>query len=581
MPASPDRGTAIYRRLMSYALNYWYGFAGAVMGMVVVAATETGMAALIKPMLDGSFVDKDPTTIRLIPFVLVSVFLVRGIGSFSAQYGMNWVGRNVIRDLRREIFARLLSLPVSFHDTTPSGQLTAKLIYDVEQVAQASTSAITIIVRDNLTVIGLLGWMLYLNWLLSMFLLVVAPLIVLVVWYIGKRFRRISKKIQDSVGDVSRITQEAIEGHRVIKVFGGQEYEQENFAQANEVNRSQNMKLITTSAAAVPINQLLGAMAFAAVLFVATQEPMLEKITVGTFTSFIVALGLLFPAIKRLTSVNVMLQKGITAAQSIFALMDQAIEPDTGTRRLSRARGEVEYRQVSFAYDQSKGEVLKQVSFTAMAGQTLAFVGKSGAGKSTLVNLLPRFYELTQGNILLDGEDISNLRLADLRNQVSLVSQDIRLFNDTIAHNIAYSRIDSCSEQDIIGAAEAAHAMEFIGVLPDGINTLVGENGVLLSGGQRQRVAIARALLKNAPLLILDEATSALDTESERHIQAALAQLMFNRTTLVIAHRLSTIEDADLILVLDNGRIVEQGKHAELLAQRGIYAHLYKIQFKE
>lgn len=578
-PKSPMTAGQVYARLLRYAGNYWQVFSVSIIFMVVVAATEPAFAAMIKPMLDGSFVDKDPEIIRMIPFALVGLFLVRGFAAFLSQYTLTWVGRNIIRDMRKQVFDHLLVLPVSFFDTTPSGQLISKLIYDVEQVANAATRALTIIIRDSFTIVGLLAWMLYLNWRLSLFFLAVGPVIMLIVLYISKRFRRISKRIQTSMGDVTRVAQETVEGNRVIKTFGGQEYEQGRFNSINENNRVQNMKMALTSAVSVPLNQFIGAIAFAAVLFVVTRESMLETITVGTFMSFISALMLLFAPIKRLTSVNATLQRGIAAAQSVFELTDRAPEPDDGTVSLTRAQGRVEFRDVNFQYDAQKGDVLEHISFSMNPGETVALVGRSGSGKSTLVSLLPRFYQVASGDITVDGLNINDIKLRDLRTQISLVSQNISLFDDTIASNIAYGSA-GFTEKDIIHAAEAAHCMEFISQLPQGLDTIVGENGVLLSGGQRQRLAIARALLKNAPILILDEATSALDTEAERHIQAALERLIKDRSTLVIAHRLSTIEGADKILVMDQGKLIEQGSHTQLLAADGVYAGLYRMQFQ-
>ncbi len=571
----------IYRRLLGYAWRDWPILVFAIFGMAVVAATETGFAWLMKPMLDGSFVDKDPTVIRWIPWALLGIFIIRGLASFAANYGMQKVGRSIIHDLRQQMFAKLMRLPTAFYDNNAAGQLTSKLIYDVERVASAATSALTVVVRDSLTILGLLGFMFYTNWKLAAVFLFLGPLITVLVVFVSKRFRRISKRIQDSMGDVSQLSQQITEGHRVVKIFGGQAYEERQFGGANEYNRSQNMKMAITSALSVPISQFLGASGLAVILFIATSDAMIETLSVGTFMSFVTASMLLLAPMKRLTMVQSTVQQGIAAAQSVFFLLDEGGEKDTGTRSIDRAQGRVEFRDVTFTYDPAKGKVLDGVSFTAEAGQTVAIVGRSGSGKSTLVGLLPRFYDLGSGEITLDGVPIQELSLDSLRAQIALVSQDIILFNDTIGNNIAYGALAGADEAEVIRAAEAAHAMEFIRELPQGLNTLVGDKGVLLSGGQRQRIAIARALLKDAPILILDEATSALDTESERHIQAALNVLMKGRTTLVIAHRLSTVEGADKILVLRGGRIVESGGHADLLAAEGDYAALYRMQFNE
>lgn len=595
--ASEQTPGQIYRRLLSYAWRDWKMLVFAISGMIVVAGTETGFAWLMKPMLDGSFVDKDPEVIRWIPWGLLGIFLLRGLASFAANYGMMVVGRNIIHDLRQQMFAKMMRLPTAFYDRNTSGKLTSKLIYDVERVASAATSALTVVVRDSLTIVGLLGFMFYTNWKLAVVFLFLGPLITVLVVFVSKRFRRISKRIQQSMGDVSQLSQQITEGHRVVKIFGGQAYEEKQFSSANEYNRSQNMKMAVTSAVSVPISQFLGASGLAVILFIATSDEMLQTLSVGTFMSFVTASMLLLAPMKRLTMVQSTVQQGIAAAQSVFLLLDEKSEHDTGSRTLTRAAGKVEFRDVTFTYDPTKGKVLDGVSFTAEAGQAVAFVGRSGSGKSTLVSLLPRYYDiksddiesnnatsdekLNGGEIFIDGIPVKELDLDSLRAQIALVSQDIILFNDTIGNNIAYGSLAGASEAEVIQAAEAAHAMEFIRELPEGLNTLVGDRGVLLSGGQRQRIAIARALLKDAPILILDEATSALDTESERHIQAALNGLMEGRTTLVIAHRLSTVEGADNILVLRNGRIVESGCHAELLAEDGDYAALYKMQFHD
>lgn len=574
-------GKLLYRRLLGYVKPYWKVFLIAAVALMVVASTEAVFAYFLKPMLDGTFVERDPDIITLTPYVLVAIFLVRGVATFLSGYWMAWAARMVIKKLRGEMFERLLRLPVSFFDSIPSGTLLSKLIYDVEQVARATTDVITILVRDSLTVLVLLVLMFYHSWELALIMLIGTPLIAQVITVINHRFRRYSGKIQHSMGDVTQIAEEAIEGQRVVKTFGGEQYELGRFEKANENNRRLNMKLELTSAASVPMIQLIAAIGAAVVLYFALQQVSDKSLSPGTFMSFIAAMMMLLAPMKRLTQITANLQRGIAAADSIFALIDTPAEVDNGNRTLQRCAGAVSYRDVNFSYREDKGAVLQAISFDVEPGQSIAFVGRSGSGKSTLASLLPRFYDVRSGQILIDGQDIREFPLLALRDQIALVSQHITLFNDTIANNIAYGRLEGASREAISAAAEVAHAMEFIRDLPDGLDTLVGENGVLLSGGQRQRLAIARALLKDAPILILDEATSALDTESERHIQAALEGLMENRTTLVIAHRLSTIENADRIVVMDKGRIVESGRHAELLQQGGQYAALYNMQFQE
>ncbi len=579
--ADSQTGAAVYRRLLTYALPYWTVFLPAILGMVLYAATEPGMAALIKPMVDGSLIEQDPKMIRTVPLLFVGLFIVRGVASFMSTYFTRWVGRKVIADLRAEMFFHLLRLPSQYYDSTSSGLLLSQLIYNVEQVAQATANAITILIRDTITIIGLLLWMLYLNVLLAMIFVVIGPLIAGAVRYVSKRFRRISRNIQHSMGQVTHAAEETIEAHRVVKAFGGREYEAAHFSEINEKNRRLHMKMILTDAASVPLIQLISASALAGIIYLASVESVSERISPGAFVSFITAMGMLLSPIKRLTRVNALLQRGIAAGQSIFSLLDVEAEKDQGTLRLQRAEGKIELRNVSLTYNEDKGAVLQEINLSIEPGQTVAFVGRSGSGKSSLVNLLPRFYEPTEGAVLIDGHDARELSLDNLRGQIAIVSQEVMLFNDTIARNIAYGAMRHHSRDEIVQVARAAHAMEFIEPLPDGLDTFVGENGVLLSGGQRQRIAIARAMLKNAPLLILDEATSALDTESERLIQAALERLMKQRTTLVIAHRLSTIENADVIVVLDAGRIVESGSHGELLVLGGHYANLHQMQFHD
>jgi subfamily B ATP-binding cassette protein MsbA len=572
---------ALYARLLRYSLPHWKAFAISVIAMLVFAGTNTGFAALMKPMIDGSFVDKDPEVIRQVPLMIIGLFLARGVSNFVSAYCMSWVGREVIRELRRAMFDKLLHLPTRFYDKTPSGELLSKLIYDVEQVNQAATNALANVVRDGFTIIGLLAWMSYINWLLTVIFIVAGPPIAYLIARVNRRFRRISGRLQRSMAEVTAVSEEAVSGHREVKLFGGEDYEARRFDAINDDNRKLNMKMAASSAASVGIVELIAATALAGVIYLATLPTVLERVTVGSFMSFVVAMMLLLPSIKRLMTVMPMVQRGVAAADSIFSLLDSEAERDTGVKRIAHARGGVQFRQVGFAYDGGKGEVLHDVSLTIAPGQCLALVGRSGSGKSTLASLLPRFYDVSGGAILLDGEDIRELALANLRRQIAWVGQHVVLFNDTVARNIAYGSLESVSESDVVRAAEAAHAMDFIKDLPDGLNTMVGENGVLLSGGQRQRLAIARALLKDAPILILDEATSALDSESERHIQAALAEVMRHRTTLVIAHRLSTVEKADQIVVLDRGRVVEQGRHVELLARAGHYASLYRLQFHD
>jgi subfamily B ATP-binding cassette protein MsbA len=569
----------LYARLLRYSLPHWKVFILSVLAMLVFAATNTGFAALMKPMIDGSFVAKDPAIIRLVPLLIIGLFLARGAANFISSYCMSWVGREVILELRRAMFAKLLRLPTLFYDKTASGELLSKLIYDVEQVNQAATNALANVVKDGFSIVGLLIWMAYINWLLTVIFIVAGPPIAYLMASVNKRFRRISGRIQHSMADVTAVSEEAINGHRVVKIFGGEAYEAQRFEHINNTNRKLNLKMAAVSAASVGTIELIAATALAGIIYLATLPAVLESVTVGSFMSFVVAMMLLMPSIKRLMTVMPMVQRGVAAADSIFGLLDRPAEPDTGTKKIARSRGRVEFRHVTFAYDPDKGEVLHDINLTIPPGRCVALVGRSGSGKSTLVGLLPRFYEVGAGGIYLDDQDIRDLRLDNLREQIAWVGQDVVLFNDTIAHNIAYGALGDIGEAEIVRAAEAAHAMEFIAKLPDGLDTVVGENGVLLSGGQRQRLAIARALLKNAPVLILDEATSALDTESERHIQAALAEVMRHRTTLVIAHRLSTVENADEIVVLDRGCIVEQGRHGELLARNGHYAGLYRMQF--
>ncbi len=572
-------GTELYFRLLRHVRPYWRTFGIGVLAIVIVAATEPALPALLKPLLDGVFVNKDESVIRWTPVFIVGLFVLRGLAEYVAQFALNWVGNRLVMDLRGIMFRKLLTLPARYYDDQASGNLISRLTFDVMQVTTAATSVLTAVFKDALVIVGLLGWMFWLNWKLTLLSLVMTPVIVLVVRVISVRLRNSSRQVQQQMGDMTQVIQETIEGHRVVKLFGGQDYEQQRFdAQANNVRR-QLMKQVAASAASVPIVQFVAALALATIVYLATQQSNTDQITVGGFVSFITAMLMLTAPLKRVTSVNEPLQRGLAAAESVFALVDQHSETDAGSIDPGRVRGEIRFEQLRFAYGADGRHALDGIDLTIAPGETLALVGASGSGKTTLANLVPRFYQPTGGRILLDGQDIAGLKLAALRANIALVSQDVVLFNDTVAANIAYGAMNRMSRDDIVAAATAAHAMEFINEMPNGLDTMVGENGVKLSGGQRQRLAIARALLKNAPVLILDEATSALDTESERYVQAALEVLMRGRTTIVIAHRLSTIENAHRIVVLDGGRIAESGAHAELLARGGKYAQLYRNQF--
>lgn len=570
----------IYRRLLKYALPYWKIFIFAVVGMVIYAGTEVSFAQILEPMMDGGFVKKDPDSMFWIPILLVLIFTVRIIGTFFSEYGMALIARNVIRDLRTKVFNKIITLPTRYFDATSSGSILSKMVYDIEQLAAATSGVVIVLIRDGITVIALFVWMLYLSSTLTLILFVIAPFVTAIVYFISKRFRILGTRIQNSMGGVTEITEEAIQANQEIKIFGGQSFETQRFTDVNQYNRRQHLKLVATNAISNPTIQLIVAIAFAVMIYMATDPKFIEDMTVGKFVSFLMAMVMLLQHAKRLTTINMTLQKGIAAAESVFAFIDVEEEIDLGQIEIEKVKGDVEFKNVNFSYNAEHVNVLSDITLNIKAGETVAFVGRSGAGKSTLVSLLARFYDKTSGEIKIDGHDIDTLSLKNLRSHIALVNQNVTLFNDTVAHNISYSDLDNVDNTKVLNAAKAANALEFIEKLPDEMNTLVGEDGVLLSGGQRQRIAIARAIFKNAPILILDEATSALDSESERYIQAALDELIKTRTTLVIAHRLSTIEGADKIVVLDKGKIVEVGTHIDLIKKNGHYAALHSIQFK-
>ena len=572
----------LYFRLLRHVRPYAGAFAAALLAMVGTAAIEPLFPALMKPMLDGGFTAGKSASLltpSLFAAAIIAIFFVRGILSMVSAYAMAWVSNRVVLDLRGEMFARLVRMPTQFFDDHTSGALLSRVAYDVAGVTSAATSVLTVVVKDSVTVVALLAWLFYLNWKLTLIALVAAPLIAVALRLLSRRLRQMAREAQRSMGELVHVIEETIECHKVVKVFGGQEYEMRRFEHANQRLRGFNMRQTIPSAAGAPITQILASMAVAIIVYIALEDSLAGRTTAGEFASFMIAMLMLLAPLKRLTDVNAPLQRGLAAAESVFGMIDAPVEADRGTVKLGRARGEVRYEGVSFTYPTRTEPALAGVDLLVRPGETVALVGGSGGGKTTLVNLLPRFYSPSRGRILLDGHDIEDLTLESLRANVALVSQDVVLFNDTIQANIAYGGMGRASEREVAAAADAAHASDFIRQTPQGLGTLVGENGVRLSGGQRQRIAIARALLKNAPVLILDEATSALDSESERLVQAGLDVLMRGRTTIVIAHRLSTIERADRIVALEQGRIVETGTHAQLLARDGVYAKLYRIQF--
>lgn len=576
--STPD-SRALYGRLLGYVRPHWRMFALSLVALVATAATEPLLPALFKPLLDEGFVAKDADFIRWVPILLLALFLVRGITSFISTYCMAWVGSRLVMDLRATMFDKLMTLPTRYFDQNPSGQLIAHLAFNVTQVTQSATSSLTTLVRDTVTVLGLLGYLLWLNWQLTLIVFGMVPLTLWVVRVASKRLRGLSRKAQQNIGELTQVVDEAVGGHRVVKLYGGETYEQDRFRLAANRARLFEMKRVAANAVYEPVIQFIAAVALAIIVYIAAGQASSNTTTVGGFVSFFMAMLLLFAPLKRLTAVNDQMQRGLAAAETIFTLLDEEAERDRGTRVLERIEGRLVFRDVALTYPGKIAPALAGITLDIAPGETVALVGASGSGKTTLANLVPRFYDPDAGRIELDGVELRALRLQDLRRHIALVSQDVVLFNDTLAHNIAYGSRRDATPDEIRAACVAAHAWDFIQAMPEGLDTLIGENGMRLSGGQRQRIAIARAILKNAPLLVLDEATSALDSESERHVQAALETLIANRTTLVIAHRLSTIERADRIVVLEGGHIVEIGTHAELLAKQGRYAQLHAMQF--
>jgi len=573
-----NNGHKTYRRLLKYVRPHWPLFGLGMLAVALSSCVDAGFTWMLKPILDKGFIARDALFIKWMPLLIIIGFAFRGITSFVADYCIAWVGRTVVMALRQDLFEHVLHLPASFYDQYSSGQILSTLIYNIEQVSRACTDAVVTLVRENFLIAGLVGVMLINSWQLTLLFLITVPILATIARKSSRRLRKLSHQVQGAVGDVTHVAEEAIEGYRVVRLFGGEQYEIKKFNQVTTYNQQREMKAIATSALTSPIVQMIAGLVIAATIFLATLHTF--QISAGAFTSMVAAMLAMLKPMRNLTNVNSSLQKGIAGAQSIFELLDKPTELDLGTKRIIRAKGEITFTKLDFSYESGK-KVLEDINFSISPGQTVALVGRSGSGKTTLISLLQRLYDSYSGQILIDGIEIRDLKLGDLRQQFALVSQHVTLFNDTIANNIAYGQFTAAGEEAISQAARTAHALEFIHELPEGMQTQVGENGLRLSGGQRQRLAIARAVLKNAPILILDEATSALDTESERHIQAALDDLKRNRTTLVVAHRLSTVENADIILVLDAGRIVEAGTHNELLIRNGQYARLYQMQFKD
>jgi len=570
----------LYLRLLTYVRPYWKAFVAAIACMGLSSIVEPVFPAIMKNLLDNGFAqDKASYDWLIYPAAIIGIFIARAILGFIGDYAMSWVSNNVVAELRQAMFARIVNLPTSYFNDNTSGRLMSRVAYDVAGVAGAATGAVTTLVKDSLSVIGLIAWLLYLNWKLTLVVFVMVPFVAIAVRGFSGRLRKVARGIQQSQGAITEVLQEAIEGHKVVKIFGGQGYEKDRFTDCVQKQRRLNMRGTVAAAAQGPIVQFFSAIALATIMGVALRQASSEQTTVGGFVSFITALLMLMAPLKRLTDISAPIQRGLAAAESVFEVIDELPEGDTGTDDLGRASGLIEFDNVIFTYPGAEHPALHGVTFNARPGECIALVGQSGSGKTTIANLLPRLYPIDGGEIRVDGIPLPDVLLTSLRNNIALVSQEVVLFNDTVAANIAYGRSGTATREEVRAAAEAAHALEFIEAMAYGFDTLIGEKGVKLSGGQRQRLAIARALLKDAPILILDEATSALDTESERMVQQALDRLMQNRTTLVIAHRLSTIENADRIVVLNKGRVVESGSHRQLLAEEGFYARLHRIQY--
>ena len=572
----PASERVLLARLFRYVRPHWRVFALGVVAMMLTGSTETALPAIMQHLLDDGFGGKgNPQLMWTAPLMIIGLFVGRGMFTFTMNYAMNEVSNSVLYDLRKQMFDRLVQMPVSYFSTHSAGTIIARLVNDVQNVTQSLASVLVIMVRDTCVILGLLGWLLYLNWQLTMIAFVLIPMVALAVGAFSRRMRRLSGEQLRYTGELTSVVGEAIHGNPVIKVYAGQEHERSRFAAASRQLQGFARRMTVASSLLVPITQVMAAVAVSLVIALALYQSQQDRTTVGGFVSFLTAMLMILNPLKHLADVNGQLQRAFAAADAVFHFIDEPIENDHGTQEIERAKGALRFEDVRFGYEGSTSLALKGIDLEIKPGETVALVGGSGGGKTTLANLIPRFYSVTDGRILLDDIPIESLKLESLRRQIAWVSQQVMLFNDTIANNVAYGSRRGASEADVRAALEAAYLTEFVASLPDGINTMIGDNGIRLSGGQRQRLSIARALLKNAPILVLDEATSALDNESERFVQAALDKLMHGQTTLIIAHRLSTIEKADRILVLDDGRIVESGTHAELIELGGLYARLH------
>jgi len=571
----------IYKRLWGYVTPYRVIGLIAIFSMAATAFVEMIMVALVEPLMDETLVAKNLEASRWLPIAFIGIFVIRGFMGFATEASLGWIGRNVISTLRREVFEKFLTLPISFFEKRKKGSIISKITYNVEMISESVTHVVTILIRDVLTVIAAIALMIYQSPRLFMMVALVLPVIAVLIKVLGSAFRRYSGKIQHSVGEVTQVSEEVLIGNKIVKIFGGNDYEMNRLINIDESNRLQNLKLIRSRSMGVAVTQVIFGVGVSGVIYLAGIEAINSQLSPGSFMSFFGAMMLMLQPVRRITNVNATLQRGVAASRSLFSVIDQPEEIDTGSHVSNSISGSIRFSNVSFSYNKGEKNVLENISFEIKAGKSLAIVGRSGSGKSTIVNLLARFYNLSKGEIFVDDIPIQEYVLSNLRKNISLVNQDVILFNDTISNNLAYGELTNTTTADQLKAAETAHILDFAKEFPNGLETIIGDRGELLSGGQRQRIAIGRAILKDAPILILDEATSSLDSKSERNIQLALDKLMKKCTTLVIAHRLSTVERVDQIIVLHKGRIVEIGNHQELLDKNNHYAELYRIQFNK